>query len=77
MKPTILFSLALAATLSFAAEAPPAKPAPLPGPDAKGTDPEIVGEEKAVLTAAPNVPPPITRKDATMVIVHLEVRVVV
>jgi nitrite reductase (NO-forming) len=34
--------------------------------------PEIVGEEKAVLTEAPNVPPPITRKHATKVIIELE-----
>jgi nitrite reductase (NO-forming) len=34
--------------------------------------PEIQGEEKAVLTAAPNVPAPITRKHATKVIVELE-----
>ncbi len=77
MKRTALFTLVLAATLSFAAEPPPATPAPLPGPAAKGTDPDIVGEEKALLTAAPNVPPPITRKHATKVIVNLEVREVV
>ncbi len=34
----------------------------------------IVGEEEAVLTDAPNVPPPITRDHATKVIVHLEVK---
>jgi nitrite reductase (NO-forming) len=34
--------------------------------------PEIRGEETAVLTAAPNVPPPITRNHATKVIVELE-----
>ena len=34
----------------------------------------IVGEENAVLTDAPNVPPPIHRDHATKVIVHLEVR---
>jgi nitrite reductase (NO-forming) len=34
----------------------------------------ITGEEKAVLTDAPNVPPPITRDHATKVIVDLEVR---
>ena len=34
----------------------------------------IVGEEKAVLTDAPNVPPPIARDHATKVIVDLEVR---
>ena len=32
----------------------------------------IIGSEKAKLTIAPNVPPPITRKHATKVIVHLE-----
>ena len=36
------------------------------------TMPEIRGEEKAVLTQAPNVPPPITRDYATRVIVELE-----
>ena len=34
---------------------------------------KIEGEEIAVLTDAPNVPPPITRKHATKVIVNLEV----
>ena len=34
--------------------------------------PEIRGQETAVLTAAPNVPAPITRKHATKVIVELE-----
>ena len=33
---------------------------------------EIIGEEVAVVTSAPNVPPPITRKHATKVIVNLE-----
>ncbi len=61
----------------FSAEAPTAPTAPLPGPTAKGSDPEVAGEEKAVLTIAPNVPPPITRKHATKVIVNLEVREVV
>ena len=35
---------------------------------------KIVGEENAVLTDAPAVPPVITRKNATKVIVHLEVK---
>ncbi len=35
---------------------------------------EIRGEETALLTDAPVVPPPIARKHATKVIVHLEVR---
>jgi nitrite reductase (NO-forming) len=34
---------------------------------------EIVGQEVAVLTEAPNVPPPITRTNATKVIVNLDV----
>lgn len=35
---------------------------------------KIVGEEQAVLGEAPNVPPPIIRKHATKVIIHLEVK---
>src|ERR1051325_7745255 len=40
----------------------------------KLVDPEIVGVETAVLTQAPNVPPPITRKHPAKVIVNLEVK---
>lgn len=40
--------------------------------DADATD--IQGVENAVLAEAPNVPPPITRKHATKVVVHLEVK---
>jgi nitrite reductase (NO-forming) len=47
------------------------------GPNAKGSDPTISGEEVAVLTQAPNVPPPIKRSHATKVIVKLEVKEVV
>ena len=36
------------------------------------TLPEIVGQEVAVLTEAPNVPPPITRDHATRVVVEME-----
>ena len=39
--------------------------------------PEIKGEEQAMLTAAPQVPPPITRKFATKVVVNLETHEVV
>jgi nitrite reductase (NO-forming) len=63
---------ALPAT-THGAEPPPTTTGPLPGTAAKGPDPEIVGEEKAVLTPAPNVPPPIRRKHATKVVVKLEV----
>lgn len=43
-------------------------------PKEKIADSTVSGEEVAVLTEAPNVPPPIKRKHATKVIVHLEVR---
>ena len=41
------------------------------------TNMEVTGQETAVLTDAPLVPPPITREHPTKVIVHLEVREVV
>jgi nitrite reductase (NO-forming) len=47
------------------------------GPNAKGADAAIAGEEVAVLTQAPAVPPPIKRSHATKVIVKLEVKEVV
>ncbi len=40
---------------------------------AKPGDPEVQGEETAILGIAPNVPPPLTRKHPTKVIVNLEV----
>jgi nitrite reductase (NO-forming) len=43
------------------------------GANAKGSDPQVTGEEKAVLTSPPMVPPPITRKHPTKLIVNLEV----
>ena len=64
--------------LAFAAEPPSATTAPLPGPAAKGADPEVVGPvEKAVLTQPPFVPPPIKRKHPAKVLIELEVREVV
>jgi nitrite reductase (NO-forming) len=67
-------SLGLAALCHlYAAEPPPASATALPGAAAKGVDPEIVGEEIAILVAAPNVPRPIQRKHATKVVVKLEV----
>jgi nitrite reductase (NO-forming) len=41
---------------------------------ALAADADITGVETAVLTQAPNVPPPITRKYSTKVILNLEVR---
>jgi nitrite reductase (NO-forming) len=63
-----------AATFVHAAETETTTPK---SPAAKIVDPEVVGEERAVITQAPNVPPPIQRKQATKVIVELEVREVV
>ena len=51
--------------------------APKPTGDRKPNDPNIVGEEKAVLTQPPFVPPPIKRSHPTKVIVELEVKEVV
>lgn len=45
--------------------------------NSRAIDEEIKGEEIAVLTQAPIVPPPITRKHPTKVIAHLETREVV
>ena len=63
---------ALLAGPAWAADAPGA-----PSGDRKPNDPNIVGQEKAVLTQPPNVPPPIKRTHPTKVIVELEVREVV
>jgi nitrite reductase (NO-forming) len=52
--------------VSLAADTPimPVKPA----------DPEALGQEVAVLTQAPNVPPPIKRRHSAKVIINLEVK---
>jgi nitrite reductase (NO-forming) len=67
-----LCAVGLTATTSRAAEINDAKTNSV-----KVVDDSIVGEEIAIVTHAPNVPPPITRKHATKVIVTLEVREVV
>ncbi len=67
-------ALALLCSPLFSAEI---SNAPLTDPNAKNLGANVTGEEKAVLTAAPNVPPPINRKHSTKVIVDLEVREVV
>jgi hypothetical protein len=54
------FSLGVLSTRGAAASKAPA-------------DPTLVGEEKAILTNAPDVPPPIRRSHATKVVVELEV----
>jgi nitrite reductase (NO-forming) len=62
----VAFCAALSGSVALAADAPnkPVKPA----------DPEALGVETAVLTQAPNVPPPIKRKHSAKIIVNLEVK---
>lgn len=72
-----LAAMALAATLPLAAAEGPATPGEPRGATAKGVDRTIVGQENAVLTFAPAVPPPIQRTNATKVVVELEVKEVV
>lgn len=70
----------LAAALCVAGILSAAEPAPkttLRGPAAKGVDPDVTLEEKAVVTQAPFVPPPILRKQSAKVTVEIEVREVV
>ncbi len=59
-----------------AAVAPPSG-APTRVTPARAAEASLVGEEQAVLTDAPAVPPALTRDHATKVIVHLEVKEVV
>src|SRR6187551_2763826 len=77
---SILQRNAMAVTLLLAINSLPGAEASAAGPrgaNAKGSDPDVVGEEAAVLTQAPNVPPPIKRSHATKVVVKLEVKEVV
>ncbi|MEW6303797.1 MAG: copper-containing nitrite reductase [Verrucomicrobiota bacterium] len=69
--PVLMVSLMAASLVASEPEAAKPKVA------AKAQDPTIVGEEVAVLTQAPNVPPPIKRTHATKVVITLEVREVV
>jgi nitrite reductase (NO-forming) len=63
-----ILALATATGCNRTAEAAPGTSAAVP----THAMPEIEGEEKAVLTEAPNVPAPITRRHATKVVVELE-----
>ena len=68
-----LFTLATFLISANGAESAVARP----NGAAKPVDPDVQGEEIAIITQAPNVPPPITRKHATKVVVTLEVREIV
>ena len=76
MKANVLTLAILALTLLPALEASSAEEA-VKASGKKPADPGIVGEEVAVLTQAPFVPPPIKRSHATKVVVKLEVREVI
>jgi nitrite reductase (NO-forming) len=69
-----LAALALGLTASWRCAAGPAEE---PVTAIAARDNRVSGEEEAVLTDPPNVPPPITRKHATKVVVKLEVTEVV
>ena len=62
-RPAVLLATGFAAVVSLLAAC-----------NGDGDAPVIRGEETAVLTHAPEVPPPITRKHPTKVIVNMEVR---
>ena len=66
----LLFTFSLAGCSRIADAAPSADRTAVP---VRTPNDEIVGEEVAVLTEAPNVPAPITRTHATKVIVNLDV----
>jgi nitrite reductase (NO-forming) len=70
-----LAAVFLAVLITVGCQAPPKQNNQTPDkPDQKKTTSrEIKGEEVAVLTHAPNVPPPITRDHPTKVVVNLEV----
>ena len=74
MKPNqLLRKLAAVAVLCALSAAVQAAEAPVKATKPKPVDTTIQGEERAVLTQAPFVPPPIKRTHATKVIVNLEV----
>ena len=73
LPPVLVVAIALAVTAAFASNSAGRAPgAYASGLELRVADEKIVGEEVAVLTDAPNVPAPITRKHATKVIVNLE-----
>ncbi|MEO6182881.1 MAG: copper-containing nitrite reductase, partial [Verrucomicrobiota bacterium] len=71
---SVMIGVAVATTHLISAEPGAIKPG---GTVGNKQDPALVGEEVAILTQAPNVPPPIKRSHATKVIVTLEVKEVV
>ena len=75
--PQIVLTTALTLYTIFTLSAAGVDPTSPKGPAANGANPAVVGEETAVLTQAPKVPPPIKRTHPTKVIVKLEVKEVV
>lgn len=76
MKPTIVSLLLVSLVISGVSEAQ-STISTAPAPSVESEDVPLEGEEVAVLTDAPNVPPPITRKHPTKVKVEIEVTEVV
>ncbi len=72
-KLTTLPLAGLASALTIAALVASANEAPVTAGGAKVVDPSITVTENAVLTQAPHVPPPLTRKVAARVVINLEV----
>jgi nitrite reductase (NO-forming) len=72
-----LAAVFLAALITVGCQAPPKQNSPDKPDQKKTTSREIKGEEVALLTHAPNVPPPIKRDHPTKVIVKMEVTEVV
>ncbi|HTL73249.1 MAG TPA: copper-containing nitrite reductase [bacterium] len=76
MKKPIIYSwcaiglgAALLSSVALAADVPTNVTKPV-----RPVDPEVMSQEEAILTQAPNVPPPIKRRHSAKVIVHLEVK---
>jgi nitrite reductase (NO-forming) len=74
MKRKLLKLNSLIVGAALCAGALSASEAPVKASGPKLVDPEVKSEEVAVLTQAPHVPPPITRKHPAKVVVNLEVR---
>jgi nitrite reductase (NO-forming) len=72
LPPTLLASVVIVATAAVNGIGRMSTPAFAPIPIHVPSD-EIIGQETAILTDAPNVPPAITRTNATRVIVNLDI----
>jgi nitrite reductase (NO-forming) len=74
MKPFVLFTAAVLGCVSPVYAGNPDVSASLATSRTSPEYEEIRGEERAVVTSAPNVPPPLTRRHATKVLLDVEVK---